>query len=385
MGGVKSASQKKKTPKPSENRPASWAEIPSTSGRAETTDPEIQTHARLRNAIRPNVELYLAPPSTITARMINMPSKEMFDMYSAPDAPASKKKASRRHRGKCSKEPPAKKTRTKDPPAAGPSKNTTPPPPPLEQQTPPAPVESTPSPPAPVDQTQPSAPIQIGDDISSRALRSTKDRMTRILRHERNQEAMARTESMDVDQILNRALNELASAMLTVTSSRLRSGVITEQSKSSEQRHAEELKAVEAKYAEQLEAAQKANAALVEEKNKLFEEMEQNQVALNKSLEAKEKYKESHFINFREAKKLEADLIESKQEAKKLEVRINDLEKANASNLESYLPERMRQTEIAQCIAHLEEEERAKIPTSPKISLAIVIEGVDKEAEAAIN
>ena len=140
-----------------------------------------------------------------------MPSEDMFDLYSAPDAPASKKKASRRHRGECSKEPPAKKTRTEDLPVAGPSKNTTPPPSPLQQQSLPAPVGSTPPPPAPVDQTQPTAPTQTGDDLSSHALRSAKDRMTRILRHECSREAMAGTESMEVDQISNHALNELAS------------------------------------------------------------------------------------------------------------------------------------------------------------------------------
>ncbi|XP_062104001.1 predicted GPI-anchored protein 58 [Humulus lupulus] len=170
MGRVESVAQKKKTSKPSENHPASRAEIPSTSGRVETIDPEIQTQAHLRNAIRPDVKWYLAPPSTITARMISMPSEEMFDMYSAPDAPASKKKASRQHRDECSKEPLAKKTHTEEPPAAGPSKTTAPPPSPLEQQTRPAPLESTPSPPAPVDQTQPAAPVQTGDDISSHTL-----------------------------------------------------------------------------------------------------------------------------------------------------------------------------------------------------------------------
>ncbi|XP_062089318.1 uncharacterized protein LOC133795874 [Humulus lupulus] len=275
----------------------------------------------------------------------DMPSEEMFDLYSAPDAPASKKKASTRHRGECSKKPPAKKSRTEDPPAAGPSKNITPPPSPLKQQTPPAPVESTPSPPAP--------------------------------------------------------------AMLTMTVGRLRSGVITEQSKASEQWHTEELKAVEAKYVEQLEMAQKVNAALLEEKNKLAEEMKGKQTTLDKALEAKEKYKESHLINFRKAKKLEADLIESRQEAENLEAWINNLEKANTSNLErnkgatskcfydfwkhnqganfSYLPERMRQTEIARCVARLAEEEREKIPASPEISLATGVEGTNNEAEAAAD
>ncbi|XP_062114437.1 uncharacterized protein LOC133825524 [Humulus lupulus] len=331
----------------------------------------------------------------------------MFDFYSAPDAPGSKKKASRRHCEECSKDPPAKKACTEDPPAADPSKNTTPPPSPVEQQNMSVPVGSTPSPSAPADQTQPATSTPIGDDISSRTLRLAKDRMTRILRHERSREAMAGTESMEVDQILNRALNELASEMLTVTASRILSGVITEQSKSSEQQHAEELKVIEEKYVEQLEVAQKANTTLLDEKNKMAEELKEKQAALDKALEAKEKYKESHVINFHEAKKLEAGLIESKQEAEKLEARINELEKTNASNLErykgatskcfydfwkhnqeanfNYLSERMRQTEIARCAACLEEEKRVKTPASPEISLATGVEGAEDEAEAAVD
>ncbi|XP_062089660.1 uncharacterized protein LOC133796196 [Humulus lupulus] len=225
-----------------------------------------------------------------------MASEDMFDMYNAPEAPASKKKASRQHHGECSKAPLAKKTRTVDPPIAGPSTNTTPPPSPLEQQTLPALVGSTPSPPAPAYQTQPTAPAPIGNDLSSRTLRSAKDRMARILRHEHCREAMAGTESMDVDQILNRALYEIAS----------------------------------------LEVAQKANVALLEEKNTLAEEVKGKQTDLDKAIEAKEKYKESHIINYCEAKKLEADLIVSRQEVEKLEARIDELEKANASNLERY-------------------------------------------------
>ncbi|XP_062080307.1 uncharacterized protein LOC133785060 [Humulus lupulus] len=278
----------------------------------------------------------------------DMASEDMFDMYTAPeapDAPASKKKASRQHHVECSKAPPAKKTRIADPPEARPSTNTTPPPSPLEQQTLPTPVGPAPSPPTPADQTQLAALAPTGDDLSSRALRSAKDRMARILRHERCREAMAGTESMDVDQILNCALNELVS----------------------------------------LEAAQKANATLLEEKNTLAEEVKGKQTALDKAIEAKEKYKESHVINYREAKKLEADLIVSRQEAEKLEARIDELEKANASNLESYLPERMRKTEIARCVARLAEEEKAKIPASPKISLATSVEGVDDEADAAAD
>ncbi|XP_062112495.1 lysine-rich arabinogalactan protein 18-like [Humulus lupulus] len=210
-----------------------------------------------------------------------MDSENVFDIYNAPKAPiapSSKKKTSKQHPGESSKAPPAKKTHTANPPADGPSTNATPPPSPLEQQTPPAPVRSTPSPPAPTEQTQQAAPVSTGGDISSRALRSVKDRVAKILKHERCRKVMAGTETMDVDQILIRTLNGLASAMLTLTAGRLRSGAITEQSRALEQRHAEELKVSKAKYTEQLEA-------VLEEKNKMAEELREKQTALDKAIE----------------------------------------------------------------------------------------------------
>ncbi|XP_062083356.1 uncharacterized protein LOC133789560 [Humulus lupulus] len=231
--------------------------------------------------------------------------------------------------------------------------------------------------------------------------------MAKILKHERCREAMAGTETMDVNQILTHALNELASAMLTATVGHLRSGAITEQSKTSEQRHAEELKVAVAKYDEKLEVAQKTNAVLLEEKNKLVEELREKQTALDKAVEQKDQFKESNRINYREAKKLKEDLIASRQETTKLEGRIEELEKANASNLEryrnatvkcfydfwkhnqdanfSYLPERTRHAKIAHCAAHLAEEERARIPASPEISLATGMEGADNEATTVID
>ncbi|XP_062106095.1 lysine-rich arabinogalactan protein 18-like [Humulus lupulus] len=117
-----------------------------------------------------------------------MESENVFDMYcdpKAPEAPSSKKKASWWHQGESSKAPLAKKTHTADPSADVPSPNATPPPSPLEQQTPPVPVGSTPSPTAPTEQTQQTAPASTGGDISSRALRSAKDRRAKILKHER--------------------------------------------------------------------------------------------------------------------------------------------------------------------------------------------------------
>ncbi|XP_062081226.1 uncharacterized protein LOC133786029 [Humulus lupulus] len=236
-----------------------------------------------------------------------MESENVFDIYSAleaPVAPSSRKKTSKRHPGESSKVPQAKK-----PCNAGLSKDgslaNANPPSPQEQQTPPAPARSTPSPAAPTDQTQQAGPASTGGDITSRAFRSVKDRVAKIVKHDRFQEAM------DVEQILNCALNEFSSA------------------KSLEQRHADELKAAEAKYAEQL-------AAVLEEKNKLVKELREKKNSLDKAIEQRDQFKESNRANYHATKKLEEDLAVSKQETTTLEGRIKGLEKANASNLERH-------------------------------------------------
>ncbi|XP_062100081.1 uncharacterized protein LOC133805950 [Humulus lupulus] len=284
-----------------------------------------------------------------------MDSGNVFDIYSAPDAPEAplrKKKTSKWHPGESSKAPSAKKTRTADPFADRPSTNVTPPPSPLKQQTPPAPNESTPSPLAPIDQTQQVAPASTQGDISSRALRSVKDRVAKILKHKRCREAIPVTEMMDVDQILTRALNEFSSAMLTLTASRLRSDAITKQSRDSEQRHVEELKAAEVKYAKHLEA-------VLEEKNKLAEELREKQAALDKVVEQRDKFKESNRVNYREAKKLKEELTASRQETTTLEVRIEKLEKLtpaiwkDPSNVSSY-----KMLQLKQDLSYDEQPER---------------------------
>ncbi|XP_062075779.1 uncharacterized protein LOC133779897 [Humulus lupulus] len=138
---------------------------------------------------------------------------------------------------------------------------------------------------------------------------------------------MASTESMDVDQILTRALKEFASEILTLTTGRLCSGAVTEQSKSLEQQHADELKSAEEKYVEQLEA-------VLKEKNKLAEELKEKQSALDKAVAQRDNFKESNRINYRADKKLEEDLTASRQETKTLKGQIEKLEQDNASNLE---------------------------------------------------
>ncbi|XP_062118587.1 uncharacterized protein LOC133832234 [Humulus lupulus] len=116
-------------------------------------------------------------------------------------------------------------------------------------------------------------------------------------------------------------------AILTLTAGRLRSGAVTEQSRTLVQRHIEELKAADVKYAEQLEA-------VLEEKNKLAAELREKYTALDKAIDQKDNFKESNRINYREAKKFEHELVVSRQETTTLEGRIKKLEQANASNLE---------------------------------------------------
>ncbi|XP_062099889.1 actin cytoskeleton-regulatory complex protein PAN1-like [Humulus lupulus] len=194
-------------------RPAA-APVPLGKGKKKATEPILES------LDEKGTDFTLLDSLPILCHLFNgddMDSENVLDMYCAleiPEPSASKKKASRWHQGESSKAPSAKKSCTADPPANVPSTNATPPTSPLERQSPPAPVGSTPSPLAPAAQTQHAAPASTGGNISSRALRSAKDRMATILKHERCPEAMAGTETMDVDHILTRALNKLAQCKL---------------------------------------------------------------------------------------------------------------------------------------------------------------------------
>ncbi|XP_062118961.1 uncharacterized protein LOC133832665 [Humulus lupulus] len=190
---------------------------------------------------------------------------------------------------------------------------------------------------------------------------------------------------MEVEQIFNRAFNEVLSGVLTMSVGWRRSGALTAQY---EKRLGEQLKASEDKHAEELKMAE-------------------HQATLIKAIETKEKYKEASFHNFKEAYKLQDDLVISRKETKGLEECIKELEETNAKNLErykgatfkcfymfwkhnrgaefSYLSERMRHSEINKCLARLEEEERAKVPTSPKTSLATGTDGLDEEIGASVD
>ncbi|XP_062079289.1 uncharacterized protein LOC133783657 [Humulus lupulus] len=303
---------------------------------------ELVTEANLRlvGLLAPHQDVRETTAGNSTA----MSSEDLFKLYNVPTVPSSKKKESRRHCGESSKAPPTKNARTRDPPAAVPSRETTPPPAPLDQTSPLAPTDQT-SPPAP-DQTPPQAPtsqMPPAQTLTSIVLSSAKERLTKLPRHRRSQEAITGTDSMEVDHIINRTLNEIASGMLTMTARWRRSGALITQLQTSEAKHAEELKADEAKHTEQLEATkdrhteqlkavEKTNAELLDQKNKLAEELKQFQAALTKAIDEKEKFKESSKLNFHEAKQLEAELVASRKDTEELEGRIKELEETNASN-----------------------------------------------------
>ncbi|XP_062112753.1 early nodulin-like protein 1 [Humulus lupulus] len=174
MGRVKyTARRKKKSTNPPSNQPAADIEGPSNDPQPiNTSPPEIQPHARPHDDLRPEVDW-----SMVSTRAHSkdgdkgrcpgqhdenqeehqgdvMPSGEAFDLYSNinVEAPARRKRGSRRHPGESSSDPSKKRTQTEDPSAPPPSKDMTPPPAPLDP-TPAAPLD--PTPPAPHNPSPP--------------------------------------------------------------------------------------------------------------------------------------------------------------------------------------------------------------------------------------
>ncbi|XP_062114888.1 uncharacterized protein LOC133828806 [Humulus lupulus] len=217
-----------------------------------------------------------------------MPANRAFDLYAKS---TSKKKSSKRHPREGCSNPSAKRSQTEDPPTPTTTEETTPPPDPAKETSPPIPTNQ--DPPDPVEQTPPPAPVDLTppastdrqpaghreeasrEDLTGVVLNSTKDRLSRITKHRRSQEAIQETGSMVVDQVFNRAPNKVLAGFLTMTfgwrSSRtLRAqfekklndhlstaeAQYTEQLKATEATHAEQLKEVEARHTEALKEAE---------------------------------------------------------------------------------------------------------------------------------
>ncbi|XP_062100622.1 uncharacterized protein LOC133806550 [Humulus lupulus] len=225
-----------------------------------------------------------------------MPSREAFDLYTYDDAPPRKKRANRRHPGEGSSEPFNKKARAEDPP--------TPPatPTPTRNTTPPPPRNSLP----PEQARQPST-----KDLLSVAYNTTHEKLQRLSRHRRSQEAFSQLPPLPHNQ-----------GILTM-------GHGWRRAEEFEAKFFEEVKAVEARYAEQQKAGEEKNASL-------SEELRKHQEAFVKITDAKEKCKEASVLNFKEASKLQDDLVINRKETAEQKERAKRLDETNARNLEKY-------------------------------------------------
>ncbi|XP_062103453.1 uncharacterized protein LOC133814521 [Humulus lupulus] len=171
-----------------------------------------------------------------------------------------------------------------------------------------------------------------------------------------------------------------------------------EEIKAGEAKHVEQAKAVKARVAEELKATE---ARVVD----LIEELRRCQESVVKITAVKEKFKEASEINFKEASKLQDDLVISRKETVELEERTKLLEETNARNLEKfkgatfnsfylfwknnpeanfdYLPEQVKKVKIAKCATRLVEEQKAQ--ESPEISLATGTKAVEDDVGTTVD
>ncbi|XP_062075735.1 uncharacterized protein LOC133779847 [Humulus lupulus] len=251
---------------------------------------------------------------------MDMSSGDMFDHYTASTAPSSRKKDSKRLRGESSKAA-SKKARTKDhPPAATPLKEKMPPPSPHDQQSPPAPVNQHSTPPAPTEQTPQGN--QPGDALTSTVVGLARERIYKLSKHKRSQEAIVGTNSME--------------GLLTITVGWRRTGALLTQTRNADTKYIEAMKVLGGKNVDMLERNTELldkNTEMLEKNSKLAKELQQFKTALDKANEDKEKFKECARLNCQEAKQLKVDLIASRKETEELEGRVKELEEMNARNL----------------------------------------------------
>ncbi|XP_062079607.1 uncharacterized protein LOC133784135 [Humulus lupulus] len=145
---------------------------------------------------------------------------------------------------------------------------------------------------------------------------------------------MAEAESMGVDQILNRALNEVASAMLTITAARTRALATNEhaQAKDVEEfqvKDIKELQAAEARHVGELEVVTQQKDAVVAK----LAEAEVSQAALKKQ---RDDYQDSSRIQYREVKRLKEELLAKDKTIAVRESQVEQLKLTNAKDLERY-------------------------------------------------
>ncbi|XP_062112714.1 actin cytoskeleton-regulatory complex protein PAN1-like [Humulus lupulus] len=233
-----------------------------------------------------------------------MPAEHTFDLYAKL---VSKKKSHKHQSGEGCSNPPSKKSQTDDPPASTPTKETTPPPAPAREATPP--------------------PPRLSDQLSAVEARYT--------------EQLKASEATHAKQL----------KVVKVKHS--------EALKEAEAKHTETLKEAEAKHLEALQVTEAKIASLEEE-------LKKKEASIAKITASKEQYKDTSLINYQEAHKLQAELEISRKE-------VPALEEENACNLEdyegaafecfylfwknnpnanfSYLPDHIREAELARCVS----------------------------------
>ncbi|XP_062079657.1 uncharacterized protein LOC133784238 [Humulus lupulus] len=316
----------------------------------------------------------------------------MYQAEEEEEVPQLQRKPKKRI-GESSQGPPAKKGRPEDPPQGTPTgqspaptgRTPTPPPAPSEQQT----TLVRPNPPAAPAREHLSREEAHGARLKSRAIRSARDRLDRIGKGERVRAAMVQAEELPVDQIMNRALNEISSALLSAITARTRAQAYLEQAEAKaierfQVKAAEELSDAEAKHAKELEAA-------IRERDAAVTKLSEAEAAKEAAVKLRQEYREFNKTHLREIKHL-GEVLKTKDKAiLSLEGKVKQLELDNSKNLEkykrttlrcfynfwkhnqgadfSYLSEEVRTAELARCAAQLAEEEaRAATPATPSVA-----------------
>ncbi|XP_062076242.1 uncharacterized protein LOC133780663 [Humulus lupulus] len=238
-----------------------------------------------------------------------MSTPNIFDMYQAEEEEEvpQLQRRSKKRTGETSQGPSAKKSRPEDlpqgtPPGQSPAptgRTPTPPPAPSEQQN--TPARSNP-PPAPAREHL-SREEAHEARLVSRTIRSAKDRIEHIGKGERVGAAMIQAVELPVDQILNRALNEISSALLSAITARTRAQAYFEQIEAKvlekhQVKATEELSAAEAKHAKELET-------VVRERDAVVTKLSAAEAAKDAAVKLREEYRSYNKTHLREIKHLE--------------------------------------------------------------------------------
>ncbi|XP_062098184.1 uncharacterized protein LOC133804052 [Humulus lupulus] len=145
---------------------------------------------------------------------------------------------------------------------------------------------------------------------------------------------MVEVESMTVDLILNRTLNEISSALLSATTARTRAQASIKQAKAKaiegyQVKAAEELSAVEARHAKELEA-------MARERDAVVTRLSEVEAAKEAAIKLRQDYQDASRTHLREIRRLE-EVLKPKDEAiATLDGKVKQLEADNSKNLERY-------------------------------------------------